>query len=317
MLAALRDAHQSALARRIGRILQHGCELLVLGARFLPLMRVVEVLCALVLQFSGGVGKFTMKLLVQARQRGTGVVRFIGQREFVVERLVILGGGYKVACGFIGASTLQEQAWLGGSGRICSECIETILRTANLHRRGHVGLQHLLLDGGVRVVVQKRGEILNRFAIPVQGMLALRGPKKRVLAQKRVGLGFLEPGKGLLCMGVGVFLVAQREGGALSPNAGGIFVGEGGELFVGAGNAEMNVAGEQGQLFLHGGVFGSRGIERRRRGIGLAAGEARGRFGLGGFFLFVGSVLWSRGDVAHGGGGLGHGRRRKRRRRNG
>jgi len=66
----------------------------------------------------------------------------------------------------------------------------------------------------------------------------------------------------------------------------------------------MNVAGEQGKLFLRGGVFGSRGIERRRRGIGLAAGAARGRFGLGGFFLFVGGGLRSRGNVADGGGRL-------------
>ena len=209
-----------------------------------------------------------------------------------------------MASGFIGPSALQEQARLRGSGGVCGERVEPILRVANLHRRGHVGLQHLLLDCGVGVVVQKRGEILNRRAILIHGMLALRRPKKSVLVQKRVGLGFLEPDEGLLRVGMGVLLVTQREGRALSPNAGGIFVGEGGQLFVRAGSANMNVAGEQGKLFLRGGVFGSRSIECRRRGIGLASGAARRRFGLGGFLLFVGSVLRSRGNVADGGGRL-------------
>ena len=72
-----------------------------------------------------------MKLLVQARQRVTGVARFIGQREFVVERLVILGGGHQVASGFISASTLQEQAWLRGSGGISGERVETKLQGAS------------------------------------------------------------------------------------------------------------------------------------------------------------------------------------------
>src|SRR5208337_3671458 len=107
------------------------------------------------------------------------------------------------------ASTLQKQAWLRGSGGIRGERVKTILRAATLHRRGHVGLQHLFLDGGVGVVLQKRGEILNRCAILIQSMLALRRPKKRVLIQKLVGLGFLEPDEGLLSVGVGVFLVAE------------------------------------------------------------------------------------------------------------
>jgi len=49
----------------------------------------------------------------------------------------------------------------------------------------------------------------------------------------------------------------------------------------------MEIASEQGEFFLCGGVFGSRCIERGRGGVRFAAGCARRRFRVGGFFLFL------------------------------
>jgi len=49
----------------------------------------------------------------------------------------------------------------------------------------------------------------------------------------------------------------------------------------------MEIAREQGEFFLRGGVFGSGSVERGRGRVGLAAGRARRRFRMRGFFLFL------------------------------
>ena len=81
----------------------------------------------------------------------------------------------------------------------------------------------------------------------------------------------------------------------MAPDAGVILVGEGGKFFVGAGCAAMEIAGEQGQFFLRGGVFRGGSIERRSGGFRLAARSARGRFRMRRFFLFLFGL---RGEVA-------------------
>jgi len=86
---------------------------------------------------------------------------------------------------------------------------------------------------------------------------------------------------------LGIVVVAESESGPLSPNAGGMFIGEGGDLVVRAGGVEVQIAGERSKFFLRGGIFGSIGVERGRRNIGLAARETCGRLGMNGLFLFV------------------------------
>jgi hypothetical protein len=53
----------------------------------------------------------------------------------------------------------------------------------------------------------------------------------------------------------------------------------------------MKIAGENGEFFLRGGVFGRGGIESRRGGVWFATRLASGRFRVSGTFLFVGSGL--------------------------
>ena len=49
----------------------------------------------------------------------------------------------------------------------------------------------------------------------------------------------------------------------------------------------MEIAGEEGEFLLRGGVFGSGSVERGSGGVRLAAGGAGGRFRMSGFFLFL------------------------------
>jgi hypothetical protein len=49
----------------------------------------------------------------------------------------------------------------------------------------------------------------------------------------------------------------------------------------------MEVARQQGEFFLRGSVFRSRGIESWRSRVRLAAGRARGSFRMRGFLLFL------------------------------
>ena len=49
----------------------------------------------------------------------------------------------------------------------------------------------------------------------------------------------------------------------------------------------MEIAGEQSEFLLRGGVFGSGSVERGSGGVRLAAGGAGGRFRMSGFFLFL------------------------------
>jgi len=121
----------------------------------------------------------------------------------------------------------------------------------------------------------------------MKNVFGLRGPEQGVLEEQRIGLGFLKPGHGLRKVALGIFVVAESESGALSPNAGGMFIGEGGELVVSTGRVEMQITREGRKLFLRGSIFGSIGVERRRRNIRLASGKTCWRFGMNGLFLFV------------------------------
>src|SRR5271167_1298823 len=109
MLARFRGADQGALAHGVSGIFEHLRKLFVLGAGFLPFVRVVENLRAPVLHFGGGIGKFIAKLLVQAADRALGVLRFVGEGEFVIERLIILSSGNESASSFVGASAEKQQ----------------------------------------------------------------------------------------------------------------------------------------------------------------------------------------------------------------
>ena len=115
-------------------------------------------------------------------------------------------------------------------------------------------------------------------------MFGLRGPEERVLVQQRVGLGFLEPREGLREARFGIVVVAKSEGGALSPNAGGIFIGEGGELIVRAGNAMVKIASEKSYIFLRGGIFRSGGVESGRGGFAVC--NRSGRRAISGAWAF-------------------------------
>jgi hypothetical protein len=86
---------------------------------------------------------------------------------------------------------------------------------------------------------------------------------------------------------LGIVVVAESESGALSPNAGGMFIGEGRDLVVRAWRVEVQITRERRKFFLRGSIFGSIGVERGRRNIGLAASKTRRRFGMNGLFLFV------------------------------
>ena len=80
----------------------------------------------------------------------------------------------------------------------------------------------------------------------------------------------------------------------MAPDAGGIFVGESGELVVSAGNGAMEIAGQDGEFLLR---SASSGVEESRPGrrFRFAAVGAGGRFGLTGFLCFF--VVCAR-DVA-------------------
>jgi hypothetical protein len=137
------------------------------------------------------------------------------------------------------------------------------------------------------MLLQDLGEVLRGRGVFAQGSFALRGPEERVLIKQRIGLGFLQPAESLLRVVFRIIIVAESECGALSPDAGNIFVRESGKLFVSAGRAAMQIAREQGEFFLRGSVFGSRGIESWRSRVRLAAGRARGSFRMRGFLLFL------------------------------
>src|SRR5208283_608375 len=126
MLTALSGANHGALTGGIGRILEHGSELFVFQARFFPFVRVVEILSALVLQLGGGVREFAAQILVQTRKCDGCIFRFIGERKFVIESLVVLDSKSEFAGGFIGASTNEQKSGLGGCGRIGGENLEAL-----------------------------------------------------------------------------------------------------------------------------------------------------------------------------------------------
>lgn len=119
----------------------------------------------------------------------------------------------------------------------------------------------------------------------------MRAPEESVFAEKRVGLGFLEPRERLQGAGFRVIVVAESESSALSPNTRSVFDGKSGQLFVGPGGCVMDIAGEGRQFFLRSGIFGSGCVEGGQSGIGLAAGLTGRRFRTRGFFLFVRRIL--------------------------
>ena len=89
----------------------------------------------------------------------------------------------------------------------------------------------------------------------------MRFPEKGEFVEQRVRVRFLQPRERLSEASFGVVVIAEGQGGTLSPYAGEIFVGEGSELVVGARRAVMHVTSERGELFLRGGVFRSGRVE--------------------------------------------------------
>ena len=104
MLTRLGGPDQRALARGIGRILQDRGELFVFGMRFLPLVRIVKGLGALILEFPRSVREFGVKFLVEPGKSDASVLCLVAERMLVEDGLVILCGGNKLASGFVGAS---------------------------------------------------------------------------------------------------------------------------------------------------------------------------------------------------------------------
>ena len=130
-------------------------------------------------------------------------------------------------------------------------------------------------------------KVLGGGGVLAESAFALRGPEERVFVEQRVGLGLLQPIESLLRVVFRIVVIAESERGPLAPHAGDIFVCEGGELFVRAGGAAMEITGEQSEIFLRSGVLGSGSVERGGGGVRFAACGAGGRFRVGGFFLFL------------------------------
>ncbi len=84
----------------------------------------------------------------------------------------------------------------------------------------------------------------------LQEALGLSGPEKNVLAEKRIWLGFDQPGKRLRGMILAVVIIAKRQCGARPPNVAGVLTGKIRELFVGAGGGVAQGASQRGKLSL-------------------------------------------------------------------
>src|SRR5882762_11579813 len=228
MLAAFGCTKQSALPNGIRGIFQNRRELFVFGAGFVPLVRIVKNLRALILHFARNVREYAVKMFVEARQRDGRVLGFIAQRILVKNRLVIFCGRRKFVRSFIGASAREQKIGFGAGGRISSQCIEGILWTAACAGGGSVGFKNLFLESRTGMLLQDLGEVLRSRGVFAQGSFALRGPEERVFVQQRIRLGFLQPVESLLRVALRIVVVAESECGALSPDAGNIFVRESG-----------------------------------------------------------------------------------------
>jgi hypothetical protein len=174
-------------------------------------------------------------------------------------------------CGFIGASASEKQNRTGRNADVGGENIESFLGVTGFEKNGNVSFEKLLFKGDGGIILQNCGEITGGFGVAMENVLGLRGPEEGVLEEQRVGLGFLKPGHGLRKVALGIVIVAESESGALSPNAGGMFIGEGSDLVVGARSVEVQITREGRKFPLRGSIFGSIGVERRRRNIRLAA----------------------------------------------
>lgn len=269
---------------------------MVFDAGFFPFMCVVENLRALVLKLSRGVRKFITELLVEARKRESGVLGLVGHGEAVINRLIILHGVDEFVRGFVGARTREEQ-WRFRNGQgIGIEDFESVLGTADFEGVGSIHFEDLLFYDEAWIILQKRGEFLGGLTIFVKCMVGLCDPEEGVLMQQRVGLGLLEPREGLREARFGIVVVTKSEGGALSPNAGDIFIGEGGELIVRAGNAMVKIASEKSYIVLRGDIFRSGRVESGRGGLRFATRLAGRRFQMRGLFLFMGGSLCAGGE---------------------
>ena len=176
-----------------------------------------------------------MELLIEFRERERGIFRFIRHGESIIEGLVVLDGIDELASRLVGARTNEKKSWLGRGRGVSSESLEGILRAPDINGGGSVGFEDLLFNDCVWIVLQESGEFLSGFAILAQSTIGLCSPEERVLAEEWIGLGFLEPVERLWEARLGIIVVAESEGGTLSPNAGGILIGEGSELVVVAG----------------------------------------------------------------------------------
>src|SRR5258707_1379590 len=155
MLAAFGCTKESALADWIRRVFQNRRELFVFGAGFVPFVRIVKNLCALILHFARSVREFAVKLFVEARQRDGRVLGFIAQRILVKNRLVIFCGRRKFVRSFIGASAREQKIGFGAGGRISSQCIEGILWPAACAGGRSVGFKNLFLESRAGMLRQE------------------------------------------------------------------------------------------------------------------------------------------------------------------
>src|SRR5258705_8948050 len=211
MLAAFGCTKQSALPNGIRGVFQNHRELFVFGAGFVPLVRVVKNLCALILHLARSIRKFAVQLFVEARQRDGRVLGFIAQRILVKNRLVIFCGRRKFVCSFIGASAREQKIGFGAGGRISSQCIEGILWTAACAGGGSVGFKNLFLESRAGMLLQDLGEVLRGRGVFAQGSFALRGPEERVFIKQRIALCFFHSTANLLRETLRIFFIAKQE----------------------------------------------------------------------------------------------------------
>ena len=137
--------------------------------------------------------------------------------------------------------------------------------------------------------------ILSRCAILIQGMLALRGPKERVLVQKRVGLGFLKPDVGCTARGRGSTPRSPVARAARCPQRGEFLLAKVGPL---AGSAEAERRGREERA-----LFARRHLRESRHRAPTPRYRAcsRGTRATWAWriFSFCGGVLRGRGNVAN------------------
>ena len=129
--------------------------------------------------------------------------------------------------GFLGAGAGEKQIGFRSGRAVGGEHVESILRAADRVGGGSVRFKNLFLERNAGVILQDLREVLSGGSVLAQRAFSLCGPEERVFVEQRVGFRLLEPVEGLLRAGFRIVVVAESKSGALSPNAGTIFVREG------------------------------------------------------------------------------------------